>query len=254
MVERKVKLSIENVSHEFLGHGTKLQVLDKVSFPVAENEFVCLLGPSGCGKTTLLNIIAGFILPTSGSVQLSGSPITGPDPNRGYVFQDHNLFPWKTVGENIEFGLKNKGMSSYQRMKRVKFYLAEIGLPEFVKYYPHQLSGGMRQRVSLARAFANEPEILLMDEPFASLDLITAYKMYQLLSHMCELKPKTILFVTHNIDEAILLADKIIVFSSRPGSVQNTMLINLARPRKADLFWQRDYMVLKENLASLLYK
>ncbi len=202
-----------------------------VNVEVRAGEFVCLLGPSGCGKSTLLNIAAGFIRPTSGSLVLDGRPIIGPGPDRGVVFQEHALFPWLSVVDNIGFGLRMRGVSADVRRDTVRRYLALMGLAGFERSFPKDLSGGMRQRVAIARALANDPTMLLMDEPFASLDAQTRRLMQNELMRVWQQARKTVLFVTHSIEEALLLSDRIVVMTARPGTIRDIIPVESPRPR-----------------------
>jgi ABC-type nitrate/sulfonate/bicarbonate transport system ATPase subunit len=196
---------------------------------VREGEFVCLLGPSGCGKSTLLNIVGGFLTPTSGSVSIDGEPVHGPDPRRIFVFQERGVFPWLTTVENIAFGLH--GLHGDERAKRVAHYVQLVGLSGFEHAYPHELSGGMKQRVEVARALAVDPDVLYLDEPFGALDSITRISMRRELLRLWEATRKTILFVTHDIDEALQLADRVVVLSARPGRIRRIVQIDMPHPR-----------------------
>ena len=222
--------------------------VQNLSFSVDDKEFLCLLGPSGCGKSTALRLIAGFMQPTSGQIRVNGELVTEPGVNRGVVFQRHNLFPWKRVRQNIEFGLRMKGMPENERKQTVSDYLTEMRLQEFSDSYPFMLSAGMQQRVGLARAYANDPDILLMDEPFGSLDAQTASRMRQLVLRVWSENRKTVVFITHDIDEAIRLGDRVIVFSSRPGRVKDSFDVNLQRPRPEDLFSDPSYLELRNSI------
>jgi NitT/TauT family transport system ATP-binding protein/sulfonate transport system ATP-binding protein len=198
---------------------------------VAENDFITILGPSGCGKSTLLRIVAGLDTPTQGEVLLDGMTVGGPGADRGMVFQSYTLFPWLTVQQNICFGLREKHMPATQQREIAERFIAEVGLRGFESHYPKQLSGGMQQRVALARALANDPRILLLDEPFGALDNQTRALMQELLLSIRELHRKTVLFVTHDIDEAIFMANRCVVFSARPGRIKTELAIDLPMPR-----------------------
>lgn len=226
-----------------------LTALGDVSFEIADGEFCALLGHSGCGKTTLLNMVAGFEAPTSGSVTLGGRPVDGPGWDRTMIFQDYALFPWASVRENIGFGLKMKKTAPDEAAAIVEHHLDLVGLQGFGDRYPHQLSGGMRQRVAIARALAVSPDVLLMDEPFAALDDQNRLAMQRELVRIWRQEPKTVMLVTHSIDEAILLADKIVVMSSRPGRVREIVPVGLDRPRDED---DPAYLALKRHLRSLI--
>jgi NitT/TauT family transport system ATP-binding protein len=221
-------IRIESVNHRFEGADLALSGVD-VSIP--SGQFVCLLGPSGCGKTTLLNLVAGFLLPSEGYIFLDNKVIDGPGPDRGMVFQDYSLFPWRTVLKNVEFSLEIAGQSRGERRLRALRYLELVKLDHIASRYPSQLSGGMKQRVAIARALASGPKVLLMDEPFAALDAMTRNLLQDELLRIHELEKCTTLFVTHNIDEAIRLADRVIVMSPNPGRISADIPLNSTRPR-----------------------
>jgi NitT/TauT family transport system ATP-binding protein len=222
---------IDHVSKVFDGDGRRMVALQDISLEIPHGQFVCLLGPSGCGKSTLLNAIAGFAPPTSGRVLADGVPVAGPGPDRGMVFQEYALFPWMTVEQNVGFGLEIKGMARAQIAARVGELLKLLSLEDFAKRYPKDLSGGMRQRVAIARVLALDSPILLMDEPFGALDALTRRNLQdELLRLWAELK-KTVIFVTHSIEEAIYLADRIVVMTYRPGTIKRDMLVDLPRLR-----------------------
>lgn len=229
-----VKISCENVSKAFHVPGQKqlLHVLDKVSLQVYKNEFLVVLGPGQCGKTVLLNCIAGLIPATMGKVLLNGKEVTGPGPDRAMVFQRYALFPWKTVKANVAFGLAMRGISKKERDKTADKYIELVGLKGFEKAYPEHLSGGMKQRVGIARAYANDPDILLMDEPFGALDAQTRYAMEEELRRIWEQEKRTVIFVTNNIEEAVYLGDRVIVMSALPGKVKSEYLVDIPSPRK----------------------
>lgn len=219
--------------HYNSAHGVVV-ALNDVSLSIADDEFVCLLGRSGCGKTTLLNMLAGFEKPTRGDIVVDGHPILGPGPDRTMVFQDYALFPWRTVAENIAYGLRRKGMDAAERKKIVDHYLQLTELSAFRERYPRELSGGMRQRVALARALAVSPKLLLMDEPFAALDSFTREKLQTELIRIWQAERKAVVFVTHSIDEAITLADRIVIMSPRPGRISKILEVTAKRPRELD--------------------
>ena len=212
--------------------GEQIHVLEHISLEAKEGEFVCLVGPCGCGKSTLLNIVAGFLHQTRGQVIVEGEPVAGPDPRRIFVFQENGVFPWLTVEENVGFGLLQKGAEEQERT--VNRYIEMVGLLGFEKAYPRELSGGMRQRAEIARALAANPEIIYMDEPFGALDFITRLKMRTDLTRIWQSERKTILFVTHDIEEAVQLADRVLVMSQRPASIQTIVPVDLPRPRDLD--------------------
>jgi NitT/TauT family transport system ATP-binding protein len=212
--------------------GAPIDVLERINFDVREGEFVCIVGPSGCGKSTLLNIIGGFLNCTRGDLLVEGEPVTGPDPRRIFVFQENGVFPWLTVQENIGFGLLKKTVA--ERGETVAHYIDMVGLHGFERAYPRELSGGMRQRVEIARALAANPDIIYMDEPFGALDFITRLKMRTDLVRIWRSEKKTILFVTHDIEEAVQLADRVLVMSRRPATIHTVVPVDLARPRDLD--------------------
>lgn len=211
--------------------GTVTQALKGIDLEIRDEEFICLVGPSGCGKTTLLRIIAGLETATTGEVTVDGRAVTGPDPKRGMVFQEYSLFPWRRVIDNVAFGLEMKGVAKEERRKTADRYIEMVGLSQFRDAYPYELSGGMRQRVAIARALANDPDVLLMDEPFGALDAQTRNRMQKELLSLRDKTKQTIVFVTHSVDEAVYLADRIIVLSPRPATVREDIAIPWPRPR-----------------------
>ncbi|HEX6158864.1 MAG TPA: ABC transporter ATP-binding protein [Thermoanaerobaculia bacterium] len=219
------------------------RVLEDIHLDVAEGEFVCLLGPSGCGKSTLLNIVGGFIPPNEGEVTIDGQPVTGPDPRRIFVFQERGVFPWLTVEENIGFGLFR--LTPSEKGERIAHYIHMVGLRGFEKAYPRELSGGMKQRLEVARALAVAPDVLYLDEPFGALDSITRLQMRRELLRIWQAEKKTILFVTHDIEESVQLADRVVVLSARPGRVQRIVEVDLPHPR--DLSDPR-YLELRDEI------
>ena len=229
-----VNLQVNRVSKEFIDRRSKstVRALDEINLEVQKGEVICILGPSGCGKSTLLNIIAGFLPPRGGEVRVDGRPVIEPGPDRGFVFQEFALFPWRTVLENIEFGPVLKGMEKADRHARARELIQRIHLTGFEDKYPFELSGGMKQRVGIARALANDPEVLLMDEPFGALDAQTRRVMQEELLKLLGETKKTVLFVTHAIDEAIVLADRVMVMTARPGQVKALLGVDLPRPRE----------------------
>jgi NitT/TauT family transport system ATP-binding protein len=224
-------VEIQALSKRYEVDDGEIVALSSTSLTVQEGEFVCLLGPSGCGKSTLLKIVAGLIAPSSGSIRIDGHPVTRPGPDRAVVFQDYALFPWMTVTENVEFGLAARGVDAARRRATSAELLRAVGLAEFATKFPHHLSGGMKQRVSIARALAVDPVLLLMDEPFGALDAQTRYVMQQELLRIWSAYRKTVLFVTHSIDEALYLGDRVVIMTARPGRIKEDMRIGPARPR-----------------------
>ncbi|HET9488281.1 MAG TPA: ABC transporter ATP-binding protein [Methylomirabilota bacterium] len=251
------KIQIQHVSKSFGAPGQMTPVLVDLDLEVADHEFVCLLGPSGCGKSTLLNIVAGFLAPGTGTVLIDGQPVTAPGADRGVVFQEYVLFPWRTVAGNVEFGLVLQGRPAAERRRTVARYLDLVGLGAHAEKFPVQLSGGMKQRVAIARALANNPSIILMDEPFGALDAQTREVLQDELSRIQRMEHKTILFVTHSIREAVYLADRVVVITSAPGRVKQVFAIKLpeVRDRFASEFTQYESeitRVVKEEVAKVL--
>ncbi|HLH36977.1 MAG TPA: ABC transporter ATP-binding protein [Alloacidobacterium sp.] len=223
------KLSVKNVVITFNRDGKSTRVLEDIHLEVRDGEFVCLLGPSGCGKTTLLNAMAGFLSPTSGEIRVDGELVREPDPRRIFVFQERGVFPWLTVEGNIGFGLFK--LSRTEQEQRIAHYIKMVGLQGFEKAYPHELSGGMKQRLEVARALAVNPDMLFLDEPFGALDSITRLIMRSELLRIWEAERKTVIFVTHDIDEAVQLADRVVVMSARPATIQQIVEIDIPHPR-----------------------
>ncbi len=224
-------ISVEGISKSFVNGDKAIKAIDDVSFKVNEGEFACILGPSGCGKTTLLRIIAGLEFPTKGLVSIGKNEVKGPGSDRGMVFQDFALFPWRTVAKNVEFGLEIKKIPKEVRARKAKKYIDLVGLSGFEGAHPAELSGGMKQRVALARALAAEPSVILMDEPFGSLDAQTRNLMQKELQKIWSHEKRTVLFVTHSVEEAVFLADRIIVLTARPAKVRKALDVHCIRPR-----------------------
>jgi NitT/TauT family transport system ATP-binding protein len=224
-------LTVENLNKKYVSHGSVTSALVDINLRIEEGEFVCLLGPSGCGKSTLLKIIAGLIPATSGRITINGRPVNGPGPERAVVFQDYALFPWMTVRDNVEFGLEARRLPVAERREVSSRLLKVVGLSDFAERFPHQLSGGMKQRVSIARALAVDPSLLLMDEPFGALDAQTRHLLQDELLRVWREYRKTVVFVTHSIEEAIYLSDRIVVMTARPGRVKQILVVPEARPR-----------------------
>ena len=223
------KVSVRNVSRSFATDGAPIDVLSSVSLDVADGEFVCILGPSGCGKSTLLNIVGGFLKASAGQVLIDGQDVTGPDPRRIFVFQERGVFPWLTVNGNVGFGLF--ALDEKTRAERVAHYVKLVGLEGFESAYPQELSGGMKQRLEVARALAVNPDVLFLDEPFGALDSITRLVMRSELLRIRRAEKKTILFVTHDIDESVQLADRVVVMSTRPATIRRIVDIDMPHPR-----------------------
>lgn len=226
------QIELRNISVYYESAGNSVTALQNISFSVEPAEFLCVVGQSGCGKTTMLNIVAGFLKPTQGEILISGKTVTGKGLDRGIVFQDFaQLFPWRTAQRNIEFGLEMKGIAKEERAEIALRFLRLVNLDKFARSYPHELSGGMQQRVAIARALAYNPAVLLMDEPFAALDALTREEMQRFLVDVWRETKKTVVYVTHNVAEAVYLADRVIVFSPHPGTVKAQVKITLPRPR-----------------------
>ncbi len=240
--------------HIHLGQGARrFEAVQDVSLKVAPGEFICLLGPSGCGKSTLLGALAGHLLPSGGSITVDGASVDGPHPDRGLVFQQHTLFPWKKVLENVAFGLKMRGVGRQQRHERARELIKLVGLEGFEGHYPSQLSGGMKQRVEIARVLINSPRVMLMDEPFGALDAQTRLMMQQLLLDVWARVKTTIVFITHDIDEALFLADRILVMGPRPGRIIDELKLDFARPRTSQLVTSPQFSALKRHCLDLLH-
>src|SRR3954466_2186148 len=221
------KIELRSVSRTFRSHSGEVNAVENVSLRVKRGEFVCIVGPSGCGKSTLLNLFAGLDQPTSGKVLMDGAVINGPGPDRVVMFQEHGLFPWLSVRGNIEFGLRLKGLSKERRREIARHWLRVVHLERFENNYIHQLSGGMKQRVALARSLAMDPEVLLMDEPFTALDAQSRDLLHEELEEVWSSTGKTIVFVTHNVREAVRLGDRVVLMTSRPGRIMQDFRINL---------------------------
>lgn len=244
---RRRRLEIRDVVHIYEGKmGTR--ALDGVSLDVHENEFLAIVGPVGSGKTTLVRIVAGFLTPSSGVVLWDGAPVAGPSRERGYVFQEEAIFPWMTVRDNLEFGLLAQGFEAPEREKIVAELVTLIGLQGYERAYPKELSGGMSKMVEVARVLATDPAILLLDEPFGLLDAQTRSKMQDQLSRLWEEKRKTVILVTHDVEEAIYLADRVVVFTPRPGRVQAEVVVDLPRPRSLETRFSPAFLELKRSI------
>jgi len=251
--EREVILTVSHLHKTFESHGKSTLALKDINFSTHRREFVCVVGPSGCGKSTLIRILAGLEEHSAGDVLLLGQPVSGPGSDRGMVFQGYTLFPWLTVKKNVMFGLEVNGRGKLECEREAMQWLQLIGLEKFADVYPHQLSGGMKQRVAIVRALANQPRILLMDEPFGALDAQTRCRMQ---AHLLEIWRKidiTILFITHDLDEAIYLADRIIVLSAHPGEIQEVIEVPVPRPRSLAQFVTPEFLATKARLEELIY-
>lgn len=236
-----------------LGEGKQaFEAVQALDFSIAAGEFVCILGPSGCGKSTLLGALAGHLQPSAGSLRVDGVEVDGPSPARGMVFQHHTLLPWRSVLDNVAFGLKMQGIGKGERQHRARDFLKLVGLQDFAGRWPNQLSGGMQQRAEIARVLINRPRLLLMDEPFGALDAQTRSRMQELLLDIWSQVRTTVVFVTHDIDEALFLADRILVMSPRPGRFIDDLRIDFARPRRAELLTRPEFAHLKRHCLELL--
>ena len=246
------RIEIDRLKIVFGSGEAAVQALREVSMTIEPGEFVSIIGPSGCGKSTLLNVVAGFLKPSAGTVTMDGAPIKGPGADRGVVFQQYSLFPWKTVRSNVEFGPKMQGMARNQRVSLARTLLSLAGLAPFENHYPEQLSGGMKQRVGIVRALATSPQVLLMDEPFGALDAQTRTVMQQILTNMWQKLRISVLFITHDIDEAIFLSDRVLVMTARPGALKAEVTVPLPRPRDPAMITSRAFLDLRGQLISLI--
>ena len=248
------EIEISGVTQEFEKKDGKFLALDTVNLNVEQNEFICVVGPSGCGKTTLLNIIAGLCKPTTGTVKVRGELVTGPGKGKGVVFQQYALYPWLTVEKNVEFGMRMKGVPKAERAEIAKKYIDLVGLSKFAKAYPKELSGGMKQRVAIARAYATAPEVLLMDEPFGALDAQTRAQLQENLLKTWEQERKTCFFITHDVEEAVLLATKIIIMSAGPGHITEIVPVTLPYPRTQQTKLTSEFNELKNKIWNKVYR
>jgi NitT/TauT family transport system ATP-binding protein len=251
-MNRKAKLHIDKVFKTYPSAGTEVVAIEDVDIEIRNKEFATILGPSGCGKSTLLRIVAGLTKPTRGIVRLDGNVISGPGQDRGMVFQSYTLFPWLNVKENIQFGLEISNMPKMKQEQIAQEFIEKVGLKGFEKTYPKGLSGGMKQRVAIARALANNPAVLLLDEPFGALDAQTRALMQELLTQVWEELHKTILFVTHDVEEAIFLSDRVFVMTARPGKIKAEIDIPLQRPRKYEMKSMESFLNLKKHALALI--
>lgn len=252
-----VKLKVTNLQKIFPAANRRekdVVALKDINLEVKESEFVVMVGPSGCGKSTLINIIGGLEVATEGQVQIDGEDVTEPGADRGMVFQGYSLFPWLTVRKNVEFGLKMKGVPKKEREQTAREFIKLIGLNGFENALPKQLSGGMKQRVAIARTLANHPEILLMDEPFGALDAQTRVVMQELLAKISRETKNTILFITHDIDEAILLADRIYVMSRRPGTIREVLTVDMEGERSHEMLVTPEFLKMKQKIMDMLWQ
>ena len=253
MKQRPVTLRVNNLYKEFDSPQGKVTALKDINFETYKREFVCVIGPSGCGKSTLIRILAGLETPTSGEVLLDGKAVSGPGPDRGMVFQGYTLFPWLTVKKNVMFGLEMSGHGKTNSEEQALQWIDLVGLGKFADAYPHQLSGGMKQRVAIARALANQPRILLMDEPFGALDAQTRGRMQAYLHEIWQNIDVTILFITHDLDEAIYLADRVLVLKAHPGEVQEVIEVPVPHPRSPEQLLSPEFLATKKRLEELIH-
>lgn len=252
--ERRVKVKIDNVRRVFNTRNGEMIALNGVSLDIMENEFICVVGPSGCGKSTLLNIIAGLLEPSSGKVYCDGKEVVGTGTERGVVFQQYALFPWMTVLKNVMFGLNLKGIKGKEAEEIAMKYIKMVQLEDFVNHYPKELSGGMKQRVAIARAYAVNPEVLLMDEPFGALDAQTRTQLQTELLETWEKERKTCFFITHDVEEAIILAQKVIIMSARPGRIKEIVDIDIPYPRTQETKMTKEFLDLKNHIWGQVYQ
>jgi NitT/TauT family transport system ATP-binding protein len=251
--QREIILEVRNLGKRYASTQGEVEALRNINFKVHRREFICVLGPSGCGKSTLVRTLAGLEKHSSGEVLLDGKPVQGPGQDRGMVFQGYSLFPWLTVKKNVMFGPEMNGRDRDEAEKDARLWLDLVGLEKFADAYPHQLSGGMRQRVAIARALVNQPRILLMDEPFGALDAMTRAKMQAHLLDIWRNIDITVLFITHDLDEAIFLADRILVLKAHPGEVQEVIEVPVPRPRSATSFSSPEFRATKARLEELIH-
>lgn len=252
--ERNIKLKIDNVRKVFQTRNGEMIALNGVSLDIKENEFICVVGPSGCGKSTLLNIIAGLSNPTSGAVYCDGNEVKGTGTERGVVFQQYALFPWMTVKKNVMFGLNLQGIKNQEAEEIAMRYIKMVQLEDFANHYPKELSGGMKQRVAIARAYAVNPSVLLMDEPFGALDAQTRTQLQTELLETWEKEQKTCFFITHDVEEAIILAQKVIIMSARPGRIKEIVDINIPYPRTQETKMAPEFLELKNHIWGEVYQ
>ncbi|MGL3149739.1 ABC transporter ATP-binding protein [Microbacterium sp. A82] len=247
------RISVRGVTKTFDLKGDTFVALDNVSLDVADNEFVTVVGPSGCGKSTLMNILAGLDMPTSGEALVDGEAVAGPGPERGVIFQQYALFPWLTVRKNVEFGLKTAGMKAVDRRAKADHFIEMVGLTDFADALPKMLSGGMKQRCAIARAYAVDPSILLMDEPFGALDALTRVKLQEQLLQTWSQEKRTVMFITHDVDEAVFLANRVVVMAARPGRIYEVIDVDLPYPRTEEMRLSAEFTELRNRVWSAVY-
>ncbi len=253
LVERPVALEVTGLTKRFESSRGVVTALDDVSFSVHKRELLSVIGPSGCGKSTLVRILAGLETPTAGELRVYGEPVSGPGPDRGMVFQGYTLFPWRTVKENVMFGPRMAGKSSFSAEGEAREWIDLVGLSKFENAYPHQLSGGMKQRVAIARALANQPRVLFMDEPFGALDAQTRCQMQSYLLEIWKNVDITIVFITHDLDEAVFLSDRILVLDANPGRVSEVVEVPVPRPRTTEQIFDPTFLAVRKHIDNLIH-
>jgi len=253
-MDQSAKITVKDLTKVFMGHAGEVRALDNVSLQIQDREFVCVIGPSGCGKSTMLNIIAGLDAPTSGKIYMDDAEITGPGKERGVIFQQYALFPWLTVLQNVEYGLKIQRVPKAERTEIARKYIDMVGLSDFVKAYPKELSGGMKQRVAIARGYAVNPQILLMDEPFGALDAQTRTQLQEDLMQTWQAEKKTCFFITHDVEEAVLLAQRIVIMSARPGRIKEIVEIDIPFPRDQKTKMSKEFNEIKNYIWGKVYE
>lgn len=254
MMRSEPKVVVEKVRKVYQSSRGEVVALNDTNLTINNNEFICVVGPSGCGKTTLLNILGGLDEPTSGEIRIDGKPISGPSAERGIVFQQYALFPWLTVRQNVEFGLKLKKVGKGERKEIAEKYIESVGLKDFANSYPKELSGGMKQRVAIARAYAVNPKLLLLDEPFGALDAQTRTQLQVELLNTWEQEQKTCFFITHDVEEAVLLANRVVVMSARPGRIKTIIDIDLKHPRTQETRMSKEFNDIKNEIWNQVYE
>lgn len=247
------RISVQGITKTFDLGGEQFVALDNVSLDIADNEFVTVVGPSGCGKSTLMNLLAGLDQPTSGKAVVDGKVVTGPGPDRGVIFQQYALFPWLTVRKNVEFGLKTAGLGARERRAKAEHFIEMVGLSEFADALPKMLSGGMKQRCAIARAYAVDPTILLMDEPFGALDALTRVKLQEQLLDTWSQEKRTVVFITHDVDEAVFLANRVVVMAARPGRIFDIVDVDLPYPRTEEMRLSPEFTALRNRVWHSVY-
>lgn len=251
---RTIKVRCEDVKKTYQGRNGEVVALNGVSLDIAENEFVTVVGPSGCGKSTLLNIIAGLLEPSGGRIVCNGKEVKGTGPDRGVVFQQYALFPWLTVKKNVMFGLNMKGIKGKEAEAVAMKYIRMVDLEKFCDHYPKELSGGMKQRVAIARAYAADPQVLLMDEPFGALDAQTRTQLQQELLNTWEKEQKTCFFITHDVDEALILGQRVVIMSARPGRIKDVVDVDIPYPRDQETKMSERFLELKNQIWAQVYQ